>query len=274
MHFIQIKTNSDKNIDSILSESILKVLNSNNFKLTNDSTLDLIDLIEDYIIELSEEDPIHYINSYFASINKSNDPKQYYDILAIDRSNNKYHLLLVNNYLNIPCMIEQLSDTDRLNKFNLIASSLSQYYNNSIALFGDAFIVSIDSSYYDILEKDGEEKDKQISSYKTIYYSFKYIDLFRSIADIYYINIYVQPLNQTVVYSRGILNNYIQSIKPNQITDNIIQIDHNNLKLYIKIMDILPNSHNHILLKINNESNNYYLTNILSNDIEILLKII
>ena len=91
-------------------------------------------------------------------------------------------------------------------------------------------------------------------------------------ADIYYINIYAQPLNKTIIYSRGILNNYMANNKAKLITNNIIMIDYSDTKLYIKITDILPNSHNHIILMIKNESDNYYLTNITNNDIELLLK--
>ncbi len=278
MHFLQIKPNSDKYIDSVLADTILKLLKSDNLNISNESVSDMIELCEDYISELSNDDPIQYINSYYANINKTDEIKQYYDIMAINKSGNVYNLLLINNYLNISSMVSMLTDDERASKFNLIASSLTQYYNNSMAIFGDVFIISIDSSYYDLLEimKDDNKKKTEIeytlSTYKTIYFNFKFIDLFRTIASIYYINIYVLPLNQTVIYSRGILNNYVATNKPTIMTNNIIMIEHSGLKLYMKITDILPNSHNHIILMIKADSDNYYLTNITNNDIELLNK--
>jgi len=281
MHFLQIKPNSDKYIDSVLSETILKLLKSDSLNITNDSTSDMIELCEDYIIELYQDDPIQYINSYFSNINKTNEEKQYYEVLAINKSNNKYDLLIVNNYLNIAQMISNMTDNERKTNFNLIASSLSQYFNNFTAIFGDVFMISIDSSYFDLLEKvssfkedkkDTNELETLLTSYKTIYYDFKFINLFLAMSNIYYINIYVQPLNRTMFYSRGILNNYLQKNIPTPLTNNIIMINYMDMKLYIKITDILPNSHNHIILMIKNESNNYYLTNINHNDIELLLK--
>ena len=281
MYFIQIKPNSDKYIDSVLSETILKLLKSNDLNITNESISDMIELVEENIIELSNNDPIQYINSFFANINKTNEDKQFYDILAINRFTDKYQLLLVNNYLNIASMVSNLTDNERKTNFNLIASSLSQYYNNSTAIFGDVFLISIDSSYYNILEKisslteenkDTSKLESSLLNYNTIYYNFKFIDLFNTMANIYYINIYVRPLNNIMIYSRGILNNYILNNKPILITNNIIRIDYLDMQLYIKITDILPNSHNHIILMIKNESDNYYLTNITTNDIELLLK--
>lgn len=278
MHFIQIKPNSDKYIDSVISDTILKLLKSDNLNISNESVSDMIELCEDYVSELSNDDPIQYINSYFANINKTDEIKQYYDIMAINKSSNVYNLVLINNYLNISSMVNMLTDNERSSNFNLIASSLTQYYNNSMAIFGDVFMISIDSSYYDLLEiiKEDDKKTTEIeytlSTYKTIYFNFKFIDLFRSIASIYYINIYVLPLNQTVIYSRGILNNYIANNKPTIMTNNIIMIEHSEMKLYMKITDILPNSHNHIILMIKADSDNYYLTNITNNDIELLNK--
>jgi len=161
----------------------------------------------------------------------------------------------------------------RKNNFNLIASGLSQYYNNSIAIFGDVFLININSSYFDTLEKiNTDNSESKLLTYDSIYYNYKLIDLFNSIANIYYVNIYVQPLNKTMIYSRGILNNHIQNNKPTSIINNIIQINYLDMKLFIKITDILPNSHNYVMLMIQHESNNYYLTNILNNDIELLLK--
>jgi len=295
MHFLQIKPNSDKNIDSILNESILKILNSNQLMITQDSIADMSELIEDYCLEISKDDPILYINSFFANINKIeniNEDHQFYDILAINKSDDKYNLLLINNHLNNNYVLNQLSNEERTSNFNLTASSLSQYYNNSNAIFGDVFLISINSSYYNLLEKitsvknDADDKNiseeliessiskiyTKLNSYNTIYYNYRLIDLFKTMADIYYINIYVQPLNKTMLYSRGILNNYIQNNKPKIITDQLIQITYNDLILYIKITDILPNSHNHIVIMIKNESDNYYLCNITNNDIELLLK--
>ena len=278
MHFLQIKPNSDKYIDSVLADTILKLLKSDNLNISNESVSDMIELCEDYISELSNDDPIQYINSYFADINKTDEIKQYYDIMAINKSGTVYNLLLINNYLNISSMVSMLTDDERASKFNLIASSLTQYYNNSMAIFGDVFMISIDSSYYDLLEimkddnKNKTEIEYTLSTYKTIYFNFKFIDLFRTIASIYYINIYVLPLNQTVIYSRGILNNYITTNKPTIINNNIIMIEHTGMKLYMKITDILPNSHNHIILMIKADSDNYYLTNITNHDIELLNK--
>jgi len=295
MYFIKIKPNSDKNINSVLSENILKLLNINNCNINNcnisiDSTSDMIDIIEEYIIEISNEDPIKYINSYFANINKLDDLEQFYDVQAINKTDNTYNLLLVNNYLNTPSMIDNLSDIVKQNNFNLIASSLSQYYNNSIAIFGDAFLININSSYFEILEniainkQDQDKLDEKkiltlestLSKYTKIYYDYKYYNLFCSMADIYFINIYVQPLNKTVIYCRGILNTIIQDYtskdKLDIINKNIIKINYNDLILYIKITDILPNSHNHIILMIDDTSDSYYLTNIQNNDIELILK--
>ena len=128
--FIQIKPNSDKNIDSIISETIHKSLIQNNLNMSNDSIVDLIEISENYIIELFDEDPVKYINSYFANINKIDKEIQFYEILTINKTDNKYNLLLINNVLN---SANNLSDDVRKNNFNLIASGLSQYYNNSIA---------------------------------------------------------------------------------------------------------------------------------------------
>ena len=292
MYFIKIKPNSDKYIDCVLSDNLLKLLNVNNFNLPIDSTTDMIDLTEDYIVEISNNDPIQFINSYFADINKSAETKQNYDILTINKTDERYNLLLINSYLNIPSMISEFSDEYREENFNLIASSLSQYYNNSVAIFGDVFIININSDYYDILENitDIKEQEKPddtnkckiselellLNKYRTIYYDYKYYDLFYTMSNIYYVFIYVQPLNKKMVYSRGILNNIIKkhatNNKLNIINSNIIQIEYNDMILYVKIDEILPNSHNHIIIMTGNTSDNYYLTNILNNDIEILLK--
>ncbi len=289
MYFIKIKPNSDKYIDCVLADNMLRLLNMNDFNLPIESNTDMIDLIEDYIVELSMNDPIQFINSYFASINCSDLSMQYYDILTINKTDDKYNLLLVNNNLNIPSMISEFTDTFREKNFNLIASSLSQYYNNSVAIFGDVFLININKDYYDILENINNIKQKDnnnnddindlelvLSKYKNIYYDYKYYNLFNSMTNIYYVNIYVQPLNKKVIYSRGILNNiiqkYVSSNKLNIINSNIIQIFYSDMIMFIKIDDILPNSHNHIVLMIGDISDNYYLTNILNNDIEILLK--
>ena len=290
MYFIKIKPNSDKYIDCVLFDNILKILNINNFNLPQESTLDMIDLAEDYITEINVDDPIEYINSYYASINNSESNTQYYDILTINKTDDKYNLLLVNSYLNIPSMLSELSDSYREINFNLIASSISQYYNNSVAIFGDVFIININSKYFNVLEQINDLKQKEdhkidevsnleliLSKYKTVYYDYKYYDLFSSMASIYYIHIYVKPLNKKMIYGRGILNNLIKKQntdkKLNIINLNIIQIEYNNMMLFIKIDEILPNSQNHINLIVGDTSDNYYLTNILNNDIELLLNI-
>jgi hypothetical protein len=97
--FVKIRPNSDKNINSVLNEYILKMHNMSDPSSWKD---DIIDLIEDYITIHKEVDPILYINNYFAQINKTNSDKQTqnYDILSYDRVDLRYNVMLVNNLYN------------------------------------------------------------------------------------------------------------------------------------------------------------------------------
>ena len=264
MHFLQIKPNSDKYIDGILSETILKLVNSNNFNKYNDSISDMTELIENYVIELSNDNIMEYINTFFINLNKTDITSNNYNVLCLHKTENYYHLLLINNKINDNTYLHSLSDEEKKLKFNLIASSLSQYYNNNVAIFGDAFLIHMNCNSFDNLNK------LENIDVNTIYNSYKYYNLFELMADIYHITLYVKELNRTMVYSRAIINNYILTHKPVLVLNDVIKITYNDLTLFIKITDHLYDSHSSI---VSTTSDSYYLSNIVVKDIELINKL-
>ena len=260
MYFLQIKPNSDKYAEGILSETILKLLNSNNFNPQNDSISDMTELIEEHVIELSHDSPMNYINSFYIDANKLDIKLDSYNVLCLNKTGNNYHLLLIDRYLNDNTQLIKLSDDEKKAQFNLIGSSISQYYNNNIAIFGNVFLIHMDCFCYDNL--NNLDKSLKINN---IYNNYKFYNLFELIADVYFINIYVKELNKIMVYSRSIINNYLSTNKPVDVLKNIIKITYNNLTLFIKTSDHLVDSHSHIISMTNDS---YYLSNILVSDIE------
>ena len=257
MYFIHIKPNSNKDFDANIVNQVYKELNStDNLLFKHDNIDDLVDIVEDYIVELNNNEPIVYISNILKN----------YDILPINKSNNKYNLLIVSSRLNNPHMLATMSDEEKQQSFNLVCSSLVQFYNKNQVIFGDAFIINIDSTIYNKIMSDQSEQSTNIEIDNSIYFNYKFIDLFQTIADIHYIQIYVKPLNKTVLYSRNIINLYLEQNKPKEITDSIISIEYDSLILYIKYTEILPESHNHILRQTTNQDLKY-LTNILNEDI-------
>jgi hypothetical protein len=265
MYFLQIKPNSDKYIDGVLSETIHKLLNSNSFNKDNDSIADMIELTEEYIKELSSDCIIDYINSHFATTNNTQITDTNYLIYPLSKNNKYYHLLLINGVINCNSYLNKMNGEEHKSQFNLIASSLSQFYNNNLAIFGDAFLIHIDCDCYNNLHKLNKEIDTS-----KIYNNYKYYNLFELMTDLYFINIYVKELNKIMIYSRKILSDYVNSNTPTILENNIIKITYNDLTLYIKTIDILVESHNYILNMLG--TNNYYLSNITVPDIEFINK--
>lgn len=271
INFLQIKPNSNNELNSIIIETSRKLLNSNNLTYWNNDVKDIIDELDDVIKIHINDDPISFINQYFKKINNI-DVQQQYDIIPFNISNtlDRYHIMLVNNIINVPSYIQKLSVQEQKNNFNLLASSLLKFHSNSIAVFGDVFIIGISKEYYDKLIKDVKIENVDINN---IYFSFKHFDLIEIFANIYFVKIYAKPINTIIFYSRDILNSYIKDHKHKNIITNIIELQHNDMKLYIKICDALPESHNCIMTLVNKQEeneqyNNFYIINLSHDDIE------
>ena len=292
--FLHIKENSKKCIYDCLMENTFKIAKNNNSDVFTKLSEDIILETEDYIKILSDEEPIVYINNFFAEVNKTSKSDQQYDILSYDKvitSNGSYYnLILSNSLLNSIGNIGKMPNDERVKKSNVISSALAKYYANSVALFGDIFIIRIDSSYYELLCKlnDNETKNEteikninsQLSTYTKIYYDFKIRDFIDSFTNVNYIKIFSQETNNVVIYSREILNAFIQNPKTdyNILGElNMITIHHNNMNIFVKYTEPFINSQNHIMKMVSNSNNNsnddhsLYFVNISNDDIEIIL---
>lgn len=266
--FIHIKPNSNKEHFNQLNELTLKLANSTNPSHINEELDNINELFEDVIIQKSEIDPITYINSFYSDNNNKN-----YDIMSYDMLNDKYHLLIYNNLLNSTSYLSSLDDDKRKQEFNLIASGLIKYYDASTALFGDVFILSIDKSYYDLLLNLDRNRDIELllNKYNKIYYDFKLYELITSYININYIKLFAKPLNNTYIYPRDMINGLLN--KYELIENNLIKILNNNLELFVKVSNPLPNSHYQIMdsMPEYKTSDEFYLTNITEDDILFLL---
>lgn len=266
--FIHIKPNSNKDNFNQLNELTLKLANSNNSSLIDEELENINDIFEDVIIEKSELDPITYINSFYSDNNNKN-----YDIMSYDISNDKYYLLIYNSLLNSTAYLSSLDDDKRKKEFNLVASNLIRYYDSSNAIFGDVFILSIDKSYYDLLLNLDRNRDIELllNKYNKIYYDFKLYEFITSYINVNYVKLYAKPLNNTYIYPRDIIKALAD--KYELIENNIIKILYDNLELYVKVSNPLPNSYYQIMDNIPEykTSDDFHITNITEEDILFLL---
>lgn len=262
--FIQIKPNSDKIINSKLIDSTQKLLNNNQLNAWNNDVEDLLDDITNYVKVIKTDSPIKYIVDFFKDqVTELNNLNQYYDIIPFDvcLKDNKYSIMLTNTIINTPSYIQKLSEDNQKKFFNLTASNLTKFYSNSKAIFGDVFIIKISKTYYDMFLKG-------VNNTGDIYYDFKPFNLIESIASVYYVKIYSSQTNSLINYSREILDGFIRNQKYNIILSNILEIQHQDMKLYIKFSDCLPDSCNYIMSMVGKQSNymDFYLVNLDDDD--------
>jgi len=300
MQFIEIKPNNNKNINDSLLETINKLLASNT---TNNNLDDEFEDIyvdhNDYFIEHTHDDPINYINDFFCFTEHKHLIN--YDIMSFDfdRLNNRIHLMLSDKNKNSTTFINSIDDNYRKENFNLLASTLTKYYTNSSALFGSVFIISINCSYYTLLDEIQQKHEqlhklncenieeliepltKQLNSFTEIYYSFNSKKIIESFMNVCFVKIFA---NKTIyIYARDILENFI---KNDIVKFEIFNTEHSIIKLtyeakiiYVKYMTPLINSHRKILNIINysvdtnldNKLDNIYFINLSNLDIEFLL---
>jgi len=195
--------------------------------------------------------------------------------------------MLINKELNSSTYIKSLSEKDKKNTFNLLASTLVSAYTNSLAIFGDVFFISIGMEYYDLLlmidelEKnisDNEEiikieldeKKERLKSFKEIYYDYNIFNYLESIGSVMYVKIYEKISNNAVYYSREYLQNFVGSRPVNFNNGKIICINFEGKEIYIKHDKPLPSSHHSILSMIDlesNQSNSYYFIDLTKSDI-------
>ena len=316
IQFIEIKPNNDKNINNSLLESINKLLNSSinntSIGIWNESIDDIYLDHNDSIIEHNRQDPINYINNIFKqyqNTDNTDDNIQYYDIISFDSSteeNNVLNIMLINKTINSTSYISSVDELYRKKNFNLFASTLSKYSTNSSAIFGSAFILSINWSYYDVLDKIDKIKEeqekkandncnrsiteltelteltKQLNEFTEIYYNFMPRHLIESFCNVCFVKIYAQTNDatkkNTYIYSRDLLENFANNTKQIDIIKNnsIIKLSHENTIIYVKYTIPLPNSHYSIINMINNNETtkpydnsktNLYFINLTNSDI-------
>jgi len=311
--FLQLKPNSDKNINSICTETIQKLLSADKFNIRSDEIDDLIIDLDNHFVKHTKDDPIKFINDFFKnqfdsvsnpgsnpgsnsgsnSVSDTESNKQYYDIISYNYFDNKYNLMLVNNQIN-SSYVKNLHHSDQQKYFNLLASSLVQYYTNSQAVFGDVFLISIDKKYYDTLLEIGnihkiqddevktkilDSLDKKLSQIDQIYYSMSLFNYLESFALTTFVKIYEHTTKQYVYYSREYLDNFFKNI-PNKtmLKNKVIKVNYEKIELYLKYDDPLPGSHYYVINMINEESqqndssNEYNFINITQSDITTLLE--
>ena len=282
MYFIQIKPNTDKDINNNIVQTTLNLLYNKKLSPWDESVEDLIDSLDQYIITHNNDNPIYFINNYFNTSN-IDVTTQNYEILSYDFNYNnstpQYFIMLTNKNIN-STSINILSESEKHSKFNLIASSLVKYHNNSIAVFDDVFILSISKPYYDLLnsinalrEKDVDitKHEKLLNSYNDIYFDFKSFNIIESYANINYVKIYTKPDNSTNYYDRFVIDGFIKENTYEYIDSKIIKFNYKDKILYVKTCPILPGSHYYIMNSIReqtNDSNDYfYFCNLLDDDI-------
>jgi hypothetical protein len=291
--FLQLKPNSDNNINSICLEIIQKSLLENNFNNKSEVIEDLIDKLDDHFISYKDNDPMRLINDFFRKQNtNTDDTANYYNIIQYNCSNNNYNLMLTNNQINSSPYLQGLSKDKQSSLFNSLASLLAKYYTNSGAIFGDVFFLNINKEYYDILSQLNEPniEQKQKEHLTTILNNFRISDIYNSVsmfnileycASVYYVKIYENTNKKCVYYSREYLNNFIKNKDINIKLDdnNIINITYNGLDLYLKYSEPLPGSHNSVLNMIKTDYTqntddkqetftDYYFVNISDEDIK------
>lgn len=274
--FIQIKPTTRKNVSDIIIDNVTKIINSKHLVYWNEDVKNLIDDLNDHIILHKEIDPVLYIDNFFKShIRGNTNVDSFYNVIPFDiiSEENKYVIMFTNNIINTSSYLNELSENDKNNLFNPIASSLIKYYSNNVAIFDDIFILSISKKYYDEINKIGTCNFKEL---KDIYYDYNPFNMLQSYARLYFIKIYIKQMNDTMYYSREILDNYVKNNKY-KLSNNIIELCHENLILYIKCCGLLPNSHQDIMSGINiNQSTQiknenvgtFYLTDITEEDIK------
>ena len=271
--FIHIKPNSNKEHFNLINDTVYKIANSSDPSYIDNEIENIIDEFDDTIVLKSETDPVLYINTFYNKKYDSNNEKSY-DIMSYDKNNNRYYLLIYDNLLNSTKYLSSLDENIRNKEFNLIGSHLIKCYDNNTALFGDLFVLSIDKTYYDLLLNLDKNKDIELllNKFNKIYFDLTLYDLIISYKNTNYIKIYVKSLNNTYIYQRDIINSLIAT-NYKLIENNMIIINNNNLDIYVKISEPLPESHHKILesIKDYSKTSEFYLTNILEEDILYLL---
>jgi hypothetical protein len=273
--FVQL--NCNKNIDSNLKISNEFIEPLNKYITSNSLSDEHIEDLTEYLIDnnfikiLKKDDPIMYINDYFKGDSK--DDNIYYNIYSYDYSSDLSKIYLILADKNKMC-ITMTKDID-YNSFNQLGSILLKYHTNSNAIFGDIFLVSIDSKYYKSLcekEKDEEtEKKKEKIEYMKLYHDFNTETLIRSYKSIYFINIFVEPNRYEYPYDRSIIDNLIKTTKYEIVDGNIIKVKYENLTIYTKFTDPLFES-SIMISNMAGGSNDYHLINIDEDDIKKIIK--
>lgn len=282
--FVKIKTNSNKDFCANICEKIIKYLQTDKFYSHDDDVQDLIEDFDDIITINKSNDPATFINKHFKNEdNKESDSNNNYTVTPYYTHNSdQIFLLLTNSLLNSSGYMEKKTESEQKKEFNLIASDLTKYYSNNVAIFGDVFIISMNREYFTILDKamDSDKYDDIINKFnKQIYYSIDLFNFIESYANVHYVKIYVKPTNNIIVYSRDILEKYIKSsqYQHEKIKNNLIKCSHEKLVLYIKYTESPINSCYYNIDKAlvtnpdiyNNSSglDNLYFTNITNSDI-------
>ena len=270
IEFLEIKSNNNNNIINYLIETINKALTNNNL---NQKIIDDIEFeLQDIIIKHNIQDPITYINDFYKKNYSDIDfthNDNFYDFISYDYYNDKINLLFVDKLLNSTDYINKLDNEHHKLYFNLLGSVMNKYNNNSNAIFGHIFILSIDKQFYEQIYK---ENNYEFTN--NIYYSFNIFNFVKSIVNIFFVKIYVKKNyidnndNNIYYYSREILNNYIKNTNKEILQDKYIKCPHEDLYLYIKYEDPILNSQFYILNSIDNS--NYYLISLNNEDIDII----
>jgi len=265
MFFVQIKPCNSKELNDFLLEKAHKLASPSEYEYHYSIKNDMINELNNIIIIHNLDDPIKYINLYFEQKNVNLEQK--YNILAYDINLDIYYIMFVDILYNNSNFLSSLNDEERNSNFNIIASNLAKHYNNSLAIFGDVFIIGINKKYYD---NDGENNNKMEI------YDFTKDNLIDSFTNINFVKILIKPNNNIIAYNRDILNSYIENNKYELLENNIIKCNHNNIIIYIKFCETLKDSFKNILYSMPDSiksKDNIYLINLLDNDIDFLLKI-
>jgi hypothetical protein len=276
--FVKIKTNSNKDFSNNICEKIIKFLQTDTFYSYNDDVQELIEDFDDIITINKSNDPVTFINKHFKNTeeNKDENSNNYIVTPYYTHNSDQIFLLLTNSLLNSSGYMEKKTKSEQQNEFNLIASDLTKYYSNNVAIFGDVFIISMNKEYFTLLDKDmnSDKYDDIIKKFnKQIYYNIDLFNFIESYANVHYIKIYVKPTNNITVYSRDILEKYIKSPENlhEKINNNLIKCLHEKMVLYIKYTEAPINSYYYNIDKAlgsNSSSlNNLYFTNITKSDI-------
>lgn len=315
IEFVQIKPNSNKDINNALLENLNKTLSNNLINPSNSTWNDSIDDLsidyEDIFINNKSNDPINFINNFFSD-NKTDVDKtdidntidQYYDIISFDSNfSDKIYLMLTDKNKNS----SNTNNDEKKKDFNLLASTLIKFHTNSIAIFGNVFIISINREYYNMLENFNKVKEDAIKSnlnidniineytdklnkYQYIYYNFKIKNLFESFANVYFIKVFGVTNREKKeynlsIYSRDLLENFLKNSNIKKYlfneSNSIIKISYETIDIYAKYSQFLPNSHYNILSLIQSEKKtdniekiidieNVYFINLSDSDIKFI----